>query len=74
VGIEAKGRTIPDEALPHLFEVFSLNQAVVPGNDIGLAPSVAERIVRLFGGAVTVENQKPPGIIFQVALKFVENA
>ena len=67
--IEATGRAIPAELLPRFFEVLAIGQAVTPGGDLGLAPVVAERILRLFGGAVTVENREPPGIRLCVCLK-----
>jgi DNA-binding response OmpR family regulator len=67
--IEATGRAIPAELLPQFFEVLAIGQAVTPGGDLGLAPVLAERILRLFGGAVTVENREPPGICLCVCLK-----
>ena len=67
--IEATGRAIPAELLPRFFEVLAIGEAVTPGGDLGLAPVLAERIVRLFGGAVTVENRAPPGIRLCVCLK-----
>lgn len=55
--------------MPRFFEVFSVSEAIVPGGDPGLAPPVAERIVSLFGGTVSVEDLEPPGIRFTVTLK-----
>ncbi|MCY2995758.1 MAG: hybrid sensor histidine kinase/response regulator [Planctomycetota bacterium] len=67
--IEATGRAIPAELLPRFFEALAIGETVTPGGDLGLAPVVAERILRLFGGAVTVENREPPGIRLCVCLK-----
>ena len=67
--IEATGRAIPAELLPRFFEVLAIGEAVTPGGDLGLAPVLAERILRLFGGAVTVQNREPPGICLCVCLK-----
>lgn len=69
IGIRATGQTIPEEAIPRFFEVFSIAEPITSGGDLGLSPAVAERILRLFDGTVTVENQEPPGISFMVRLK-----
>ena len=50
--MEARGRTIPADALPKFFQVFSINDAITPGGDLALGPAVAERIISLFGGSV----------------------
>ena len=55
--IRTKGRIIPEEALPRFFEVFSITDPITPGGDLGLGPAIAERIVKLFNGAVTVKNR-----------------
>jgi len=67
--IFAKGRIIPAEAIARFFEVFSIAKPITPGGDLGLGPPVAQRIIALFGGSVSVENQDPPGIRLQVELK-----
>ena len=67
--IDARGRTIPTEALPRFFQVFSIKEPITPGGDLGLGPPVAERIISLFGGGVVVENLEPPGIRLTVCLK-----
>ena len=67
--IAASGRSVPPGQRARFFEVFSINQPVGPGGDLGLGPPMAERILSLFGGSVTVENLDPPGIRLRVMLK-----
>lgn len=69
IRIRTKGRTIPEEALPRFFEVFSIADPITPGGDLGLGPAIAERIVKLFDGAVTVKNQDLPGIELNITLQ-----
>lgn len=66
--IEANGFAIPDEAVPKFFATLATGNALCPGGDLGLDPPVAERIISLFGGEVSVENRNPPGIRFRVCL------
>jgi len=67
--IETTGRLIPEKLIPQFFDVLSIGEAIVPGGDLGLRPAVAERIISLFGGSVTVENLDPKGIRLSVHLK-----
>ena len=67
--IEAAGRAIPDKFLSRFFDVLAITDPIVPGGDLGLRPAVAERIISLFGGSVTVENLDPNGIRLNVRLK-----
>lgn len=67
--IETKGRRIPEKYLSQFFDVLAIAEAVVPGGDLGLRPAVAERIISLFDGSVTVENLDPAGIQLNVRLK-----
>lgn len=67
--IEADGRLVPPEILPHFFSLLAIAKPITPEGDLGLAPALAERIVRLHRGAVTVENLEPPGIRLTVRLK-----
>jgi len=67
--IEATGRTIPPQALPRFFDVLAIGESITPGGDLGLGPPVAERIISLFGGSVTVENLDPSGIRLGIDLK-----
>ena len=72
ITIVTTGWTIPAEYLPQFFEVFSIGESITPGGDIGLGPPVAERIIHLFQGTVTVANQATSGICFTVKLKLAE--
>ena len=67
--IAATGRKIPPKALERFFDVFSVGESVSAGGDLGLGPPMAERILALFGGSVTVENVDPPGVRLRVTLK-----
>lgn len=72
VGIQVAivaGGTIPDASLAKFFQVFSIGEAITPGGDLGLGPPVAQRILALFGGSITVENLEPAGIQLTVFLK-----
>jgi signal transduction histidine kinase len=69
LGLTARGQSVPEEVLPKFFEVLAVGQAVVPGGELGLSLPLAQRIISLFGGAVTVENQVPEGIRLIVRLK-----
>jgi two-component system, sensor histidine kinase and response regulator len=74
VEIDSRGRTIPVEALPTFFDLFSIGEAITPGGDLGLDPPLARRVLSLFGGSVTVENrQQPSGIHMTVSLRLVRN-
>lgn len=70
--ITSQGRIIPPALISKFFEVFSVVESVVPGDDIGLGPPVAERIVALFDGSISVKNVEPAGISLSVALKRVD--
>jgi K+-sensing histidine kinase KdpD len=67
--IEAAGQAIPEKFLPRFFDVLAIAEAMFPGGDLGLRPAVAERIISLFGGSVSIENLDPAGIRLNVRLK-----
>ena len=69
LAIETVGLAIPEELLPKFFDVLAIAEAIFPGGDLGLRPAVAERIISLFGGSVTVKNLDPAGIRLDVSLK-----
>ncbi len=69
VHIEGTGRTIPQEYLRNFFTAFSVTDPITPGGDLGLEPAVAEKLIRLFGGVISVRNQDPPGVIFEVGFR-----
>jgi C4-dicarboxylate-specific signal transduction histidine kinase len=60
---------IPESAIVNFFQVFSIGDAITPGGDLGLGPPVAQRILSLFGGSITVKNLEPSGIQMTVTLK-----
>ena len=67
--IESHGKTIPTPALAKFFDVFSIAEALTPGGDLGLGPSLAHRILSLFGASVSVANRDPSGIRLTISLK-----
>ena len=69
IGILATGYQLPEEKIDSFFEMFSMSQPLTPGGDLGLAPTVAQKIISLFGGNVSVRNLDPPGIAFETNLK-----
>jgi CheY-like chemotaxis protein len=66
---ETEGGTISGAAMPKFFEVFSIEETLTPGGDLGLGPAIAHRILSLFGASVSVENTEVPGIRLTVSLK-----
>ncbi len=69
VTIEARGRGVPSEAVAQFFDIFSVAEPITPGGDLGLAPALAQSILRLFGGKAEVTGLEPPGARFTVTLK-----
>jgi signal transduction histidine kinase len=69
VAIESRGRTVPDAVIPKFFDLFAINGAATPGGDLGLDPPIAQRILALFGGSVTIGNRHPAGIQITVSLR-----
>jgi CheY-like chemotaxis protein len=67
--IESHGRTISTTALPKFFEIFSVEETLTPGGDLGLGPAVAYRILSLFGASVSVTNRDSSGIRLTISLK-----
>ncbi len=67
--IETSGFSIPPHLLPCFFDLLAVADTITPGGDLGLAPAVAERILRLLGGSVRAENLDPPGVRLTVELK-----
>lgn len=59
---EANGFAVPGDLLPRFFDLLAIAEAITPGGDLGVAPALAERIIRLQGGTVAVENIMPAGI------------
>jgi DNA-binding response OmpR family regulator len=70
--IEADGEGIPPEALPRFFSLLAIAEPITAGGDLGLAPPLAERIMKLYGGDVSVENMEPSGVRLTVRLRISE--
>ena len=66
--VETSGYSIPAEVLPRFFEILSIGEAIVPGGNFGLAPPLAERIFRLSGSRIEVENTQDNGVKFLILL------
>lgn len=66
--MQAHGHTIPAHVVPKFFEVFSMTEAITPGNDLGLGPPVAARVLQLLGGSVSVDATEG-GVAFLVRLR-----
>jgi K+-sensing histidine kinase KdpD len=69
VTIESHGRTISPAALPKFFDIFSVEETLTPGGDLGLGPPVAHRILSLFGASVSVANRNSSGIRLTISLR-----
>lgn len=69
VRISSSGRPIPPDFLRCFFDVFAITRSIVPRGDLGLGPPVAQRIIALSGGSVTVQNDEPTGVSFIVRLR-----
>jgi DNA-binding response OmpR family regulator len=71
--IEADGLAVPPDVLPQFFDLLTVAQAITPGGDLGLGPPLAERIVSIYGGTVSVANLDPAGIRLVVELRVIES-
>jgi len=69
VFIETRGRTIPPPAMTNFFDLFSIGEATTAAGDLGLGPAVAQRILMLFAGSVSVANLDPSGIRLTITLR-----
>jgi DNA-binding response OmpR family regulator len=68
--IEGRGRTIPPASIARFFQIFSVRETINPGDDLGLGPPVAQRILASHGASVRVANLKDPsGIRLTVTLR-----
>ena len=68
IQVTSLGYHIPEELLPKFFEIYSIANPLTPNGDLGLKPPIAEKILRLFGGTLTVKNLPQPGVEFLVSL------
>jgi signal transduction histidine kinase len=65
--IDSQGRTVPDPAIAKFFDLFATGETITPGGDHGLGPSLAYRILSLFGASVTIANRDQSGVRMIVA-------
>lgn len=66
VRVTDTGPGIPDEVMPHLFELYFTTKPAGEGTGLGLA--IARDIVRAHGGDITVETFAGSGTTFTVSL------
>lgn len=66
VEIEDTGHGIPDDVLPHVFDLYFTTKAAGEGTGLGLA--IARDIVRQHGGDITVKTRVGEGSTFTVTL------
>jgi two-component system sensor histidine kinase/response regulator len=72
--IDGPSGWLPESAITKFFDVFSLSEVSTPAGNLGLGPSVANRILALFGGCVTVTNRDPSGIRLTVSCRPAHHA
>ncbi len=68
VVVSAQGRSIPANQVADFLSTLTVTQAVVPGGDLGLRPTLADRIISASGGELAVRNTDSPGIAFSIRL------
>jgi DNA-binding response OmpR family regulator len=66
--IATGGQALSPEALETFFDVGGQRDLLKGGGDFGLGAALAGRILRLFGGRVSVRNGSDRGIVIEVAL------
>ncbi len=69
LSMEAAGRSVPPHLIPLFFDVLAISEPIIQGDDLGLGPPIAQRILSLFGGSVTVENLDGGGIRLGVRMR-----
>jgi two-component system sensor histidine kinase/response regulator len=67
--VDSHGRTIPEPHLARFFDLFSIGEALTPSGDLGVRPALAQRILSLFGGSVSVRNREQAGIRLTICLR-----
>ena len=74
ISMAAPGEPLDAAAIEALFDVGGQRAAVRGGGDVGLAPALASRIVRLFEGRVTARAERGCSVVIDVALPIVRGA
>lgn len=54
---QTKGLVLDPPHLEKLFDPFSISEPIIPGGDLGLAPTLAKRLLQLFQGRVRAFNR-----------------
>src|SRR6202171_4079614 len=67
--IDSQSGFLSESAIAKFFDVFSLSEVSTLAGSLGLGPSVANRILALLGGWVTVTNRDPSGIRLTVSCR-----
>jgi two-component system sensor histidine kinase/response regulator len=67
--VDGHGSIIPEPHLPRFFDLYSTTEALTPGGDLGVRPALAQRILSLFGGSVSVANREGDGIRLTISLR-----
>lgn len=63
-----RGRGVPDEELPHIFEKFYRVQVPEKAGGTGLGLSICKGIVEAHGGTITARNRAGGGLAVEVVL------
>jgi len=67
--ISTIGSHAPEAVLPHFFDILAMENDLIPPGFLGLRMPVAQRIISIYNGSVTVDNIHPSGIQLTVRLK-----
>lgn len=67
--IESNAGRIPNSAIQNFFEIFSTGEPITQGDNLGLGPALACRILSLYGDTVAIANRDPSGIRLTVSFK-----
>ncbi len=70
--IATNGLSLPPADLDTFFEVCGQRTTLKGGGDFGLAPVLAQRIIRLFEGECSVRNGQSSGIVIEIKLPVSE--
>ncbi|MEI7958543.1 MAG: response regulator [Verrucomicrobiota bacterium] len=66
--ISTTGSHVPEAVLPRFFDILAMENDLIPPGFLGLRMPVAQRIISIYDGSVTVDNIRPSGI--QLAVRF----
>ncbi|MEI6351438.1 MAG: response regulator [Verrucomicrobiota bacterium] len=66
--ISTTGSHVPEAILSQFFDILAMENDLIPPGFLGLRMPVAQRIISIYDGSVTVDNIDPSGI--QLAVRF----